>query len=25
LGTMELETQRKMVLVVMSPDGKFSN
>jgi hypothetical protein len=25
LGTMELETQRKMILIVMSPDGKFSN
>jgi len=25
LGTMELETQKKMVLVVMSSDGKFSN
>jgi len=24
-GTMELETQRKMVLIVISPEGKFSN
>ncbi|HTE28844.1 MAG TPA: hypothetical protein VK666_00610 [Chryseolinea sp.] len=24
-GTIELETQRKMVLIVLSPDGKFSN
>ena len=25
LGTIELETQRKMALMIISPDGKFSN
>lgn len=25
LGTMELETQKKIVLMIMNPDGKFSN
>lgn len=24
-GTMELETQKKMVLIIISPEGKFSN